>query len=308
MKLIRSICCIALFPIIIQSCVFPNARNNKENGLQEDSVIRFGIIADIQYCDCDTRGSRFYRSSLQKLDECVNELNKEDVQFTVNLGDLVDKDTPHNIDSILIRLDKLNSVVYNLTGNHDYENIDNDQLYELLNMPTEYYSFQRNGWRFVMLNTNEIASYSNVDGTWKEAELEEMRSRVRETTGKNAAEYNGGIGSKQFKWLQELLENSQDKGEKVLIFSHHPLDCVEGLTALNGKEIISLTSKYNCVKATIAGHHHSGAFCEKDSLSNVVVEGMIETADQNAYGIIELFPDKLVLHGYGRMTSRIIHF
>lgn len=274
----------------------------------EEPVARFGIIADIQYCDCDTRGQRYYRNALQKLKQSVDHFNKEEVEFAVNLGDLVDRDTPHNLDSVLSCLNKLNAPVYNLAGNHDYENIDNDHLYAALKMPSEYYSFQRNGWRFVMLNTNEIASYSNVDGTWKEKELLEMRDNIRKTTGQNAAEYNGGISNRQLQWLQELLENSENKDEKVLIFSHHPLGCIKGLTALNDQEIVSLASQFSCVKALIAGHHHAGAFCETESLPCIVVEGMVETADQNAYGIIELFPDRLILQGYGRVTSRVIHF
>lgn len=278
------------------------------NALEEKPVIRFGVIADIQYCDCDTRGKRYYREALQKLDQCVDQLNSEKVQFTVNLGDLVDRDTPRNLDPVLSRLNKLNATVYNLTGNHDYENIDNEQLYALLNMPSEYYSFQQAGWRFVMLNTNEIASYSNVKDTWKEKELKEMKNNVRKTTGQDAADYNGGVSSKQLQWLQQLLEKSKDSDEKILIFSHHPLGCVKGLTALNDQDIVSMASKFSCVKALIAGHHHDGAFCEVESLPSVVAEGMIETEDQNAYGIIELFPDKLVLQGYERMTSRVIHF
>jgi 3',5'-cyclic AMP phosphodiesterase CpdA len=175
-------------------------------------------------------------------------------------------------------------------------------------MPNEYYSFKRGEWRFIILNTNEIASYSNIVGTWKENELEEIKNKILKVSGQNAVEYNGGISSRQLQWLQKLLVNSENSSEKVLIFSHHPLDCVNGLTALNSKEIISLVSKFNCVKVLIAGHHHEGFICERNPLPLIVIEGMVETAYQNSYGIIELFPDKLILNGYGRMTSKIIRF
>lgn len=306
MNLIKSLFCVAILPFFVQ-CFAIDAKHKSQNNIDEPYV-RFGIIADIQYCDCDVNGSRYYRSSLQKLDECVESFNRKSVQFTVNLGDLVDKDTPNNLDSVLIRLSQLNASVYNLTGNHDYGNVDNDRLYKLLNMPAEYYSFTMRNWRFIMLNTNEIASYSNTRGTWKENELSEMIDKFKEAKGKAPASYNGGISSKQIQWLRQLLEKSENKGENVLVFSHHPLDCVTGLTALNGSEVLSLISQYNCVKAVIAGHHHDGFFCNTGSLPNIVLEGMVETANQNSYGIIDLFPDKLVLHGYGRMTSRVIQF
>lgn len=62
--------------------------------------IRFGLIADIQYGDCDTHGARFYRNSLDKLTACVDSLNEERVQFIVNLGDMVDRN-PEDIDPVL---------------------------------------------------------------------------------------------------------------------------------------------------------------------------------------------------------------
>ena len=48
-------------------------------------LIRFGLIADIQYGDCDTHGDRYYRNSLEKLTSCIDSLNEQKVQFTINL-------------------------------------------------------------------------------------------------------------------------------------------------------------------------------------------------------------------------------
>lgn len=230
MQLFRKTCYILVLTTVVLGCQTSRGIVNRVEG---DSPVRLGLVADIQYCDCDTRGSRYYRHSLQKLDECVDHLNREKVEFTVNLGDLVDRDTPHNLDSVLVKFKRHHTPVYHTTGNHDYGGIqDNGQLFRLLNMPDEYYSFKRGGWRFIMLNTNEIASYSNVVGTWRESELEEINKKLKEL-GHNPVEYNGGVSSRQLQWLQKLLVNAKKSGEKVIIFSHHPLDCVIGLTACN---------------------------------------------------------------------------
>ncbi len=39
----------------------------------------------------------------------------------------------------------------------------------------------------------------------------------------------------------------------------------------------------------------------------IVLEGMVETED-NSYGTVALYPDKMVITGKGRMTSRTINF
>lgn len=272
--------------------------------MKQPKTIRFGLIADIQYCDCETRGTRFYRNSLFKLDSCVADFNKEKVQFTVNLGDLVDRETPNNLEAILIRLNRLNNKVYNTTGNHDYDGItDNNALYNQLGMPASYYSFKQGEWRFIMLNTNEVASYANITGTPLEAELEAMKEQITLSGRKNGASYNGGISRKQLDWLRQELESAEKKKEKVIIFSHHPLYAAPGLTALNDLEILEVLSSFSCVKAGISGHHHPGDFGTYNNIPFITTEGMIETENENAYGIVEITTDQITLTGKGRTKS-----
>lgn len=273
-----------------------------------DPIIRFGLIADIQYCNCDVAGQRFYRNSLPKLEKCVIDLNHQQVDFTINLGDLIDK-TPNDLDSVLIRLKRLDKKVYNTTGNHDYNGItDNKALYKKLGMPNTYYSFKKKNWRFIILNTNEVASYSNTKNTRFDAELTQMQENGKEKNRNNIAEWNGGISSEQMQWLDKTLAKSQKNGEKVIICSHHPLYPEMGLTALNDREILQTIEKYTCVKVLLAGHHHTGTFAYYKDIPSITAEGMVETENENAYGIIEIYPNRILLRGKGRMTSREISY
>lgn len=293
MKNVKWLSLFALFLVLSFSCV-----SSKEQ------TVSFGLIADIQYCDCETRGSRFYRNSLLKLDTCVAELNRQQVEFTVNLGDLVDRDTEENLKAILSRLDELDNKIYNTTGNHDYDGVtDNDALYKELSMPSAYYSFAKKGWRFILLNTNEVASYANVVATPLEAELKELHNAIRQSDRKNGASYNGGVSKKQLHWLKQELETAQKKEEKVIVFSHHPLFAAPGLTALNDLEILKILSSYSCVKAGISGHHHPGDFGSYKDIPFITTEGMIETEAENAYGIVHLSDDRITLTGFGRTKS-----
>ena len=266
-------------------------------------VLRVGLIADIQYANAETRGTRYYRNSLNKLRACVEDLNQQKVQFSLNLGDVVDRD-PKDLDSVLSILDRLKKPVYNTTGNHDYHGVtENKSLFAKLGMPSEYYSLEKKGCLFILLNTNEIASYANVTGTWKEKELKNMMDSIKAVKGVNAQEYNGGISSRQLKWVDSLLAKAQSQKLKVFILSHHPLDFSRGFTALNSQAILRVIDKYTCVKALLAGHHHIGDFGNHLSIPCITLEGMVETSDKNAYGILEIYTDHFEVKGIGRTKS-----
>lgn len=266
--------------------------------------VRFGLIADIQYCDCETRGNRYYRNSLEKLEACVEDLNTENVDFTVNLGDLVDRDTPSNLDAVLTRLRKLNKPAHNTPGNHDYGDItDNNALYKQMGMPASYYSFTQKKWRFIMLNTNEVASYANIAGTPLQAEYDEMKMKIKESGRRNGADYNGGISRAQLEWLKSELKTAEKKKQNILVFSHHPFYAAPGLTALNDLDVVDALTACPNVKGVICGHHHPGDFGTYQNIPFITTEGMIETADQNAYGIVEIYTDRIVLNGKGRTKS-----
>ena len=270
---------------------------------QNDPIIRFGLIADVQYCDCETNGSRFYRNSLGKLESAVVDLNKQQVQFTINLGDLVDRN-PEDMDAVLERQQVLDGEVYNTLGNHDYEGIsDNKKLFRKLGMPNDYYSFKKESWRFIMLNTNEIAAYSNMRGKKKEKELADMLENIHKRNRNNGKDWNGGVSNKQLKWLKKLLRKSQSNNENVLVFSHHPFYPAEGFTALNDQEVLDTVSEFSCVKGLISGHHHVGAFDFYEDIPCITVEGMVETKRENAYAIVDIYEDKLLISGEGRAKS-----
>lgn len=267
-------------------------------------ILRFGLFADAQYADWPSESSRFYRQALQKLDTCVRYFNRQNVQFTINLGDIIDR-KQSDLNAALVCLSHLDREVYHLTGNHDYKEVtDNAALYRQLGMPADYYSFRKGNWVFIMLNTNEVAAYSNIKGTANEQELADMLERIKQTGGLQAYRWNGGISRKQLEWLNNRLADCEKNGFNVLLFSHHPLYPQSEFTALNNMEILSTISDYTCVKAAFSGHHHHGAFGCYKGIPVITLEGMVETEAQNAYAIVEITQDSICLRGRGRATSQ----
>lgn len=271
-------------------------------------ILKFGLFADTQYADCPSENSRFYRVALQKLDTCIDYFNQQNVQFSINLGDIIDRKNS-DLDSVKFYLARLNNQIYHITGNHDYKEVtDNAILYKLLGMPSEYYSFKKQNWVFIMLNTNEVSAYANIEGTEKEQELTEMLKQIKRTGGKQAYRWNGGVSKKQMKWLDNLLTECEKKENKVLIFTHHPLYPQSEYTALNNMEILHVIQKYPCVKAVFSGHHHAGAFGYYKGIPMITQEGMIETEKQNAYSIVEITRDSIMIEGNGRVPSRSFRY
>lgn len=132
-----------------------------------------------------------------------------------------------------------------------------------------------------------------------------MRDHIKETGQPQGASYNGGVSRQQLVWLQQVLEKAQRKKRRVLVFSHHPLYPLSAFSVLNSEDVLRVIDCYPCVKAFFVGHHHAGHFAWYGKIPVVTVEGMVETR-QNAFGLVKLYKDRMVLEGVGRFTEREI--
>jgi hypothetical protein len=88
------------------------------------SLIRFGAISDVQYCDCDYNETlrRDYRASIPKLQAAVQSLNaaydRGEIAFSIHLGDLVDQDVA-SFGPALAAWGGLNHEAFLVPGNHE---------------------------------------------------------------------------------------------------------------------------------------------------------------------------------------------
>lgn len=281
---------------------------SKGIGQQKNNLLKVGLIADPQYADQDTKGSRFYRNSLSKLDSATKAINIAGVDFTVMVGDLVDMGTK-DLAPALQHLNKLNAPVYNLLGNHDYVNVEKGAtLYKAYRMPATYYTVEKEHWLFILLNTNELSEYATAATSVERIAWQSLNNRLKLEQRKNTQPWNGGISAQQLKWLEKQLKKAEKESKNVIIFTHHPLFPENGLETLNNKDILALIEKYPAVKAVISGHHHPGNFDYYKGIPMITLEGMIETNNENAFGVLELSPGQIELKGQGRMTSRKFKF
>lgn len=271
---------------------------------EEKAKIEFGIIPDIQYCDCDISGTRYYRSSLDKLAEAAQTLNEEDVDFTVQTGDLIDRNLS-SFSTILPIFNSIEGPKYHVLGNHDFP-VTTDEVVDILDMPNQYYDFKRKNWRFVVLDTNDLSLYANPVGSEKYLEALEMYNSLKADHEINAQTWNGGISTEQLTWLRGVLDKAAKTNEKVVVFSHMPVAPDNEHNVWNDEAVVKELEASGNVVAYFNGHNHAGNYDYKNGIHYVNLQGMVETADTTAYSIVRVYKDRLEIDGYGRQADRVL--
>lgn len=273
-----------------------------------NAQIKIGVFADCQYCDCETAGSRYYRNSLYKLDECIRYFNKnEELAFVVSLGDLIDRDFA-SFDSVNTVLQRSNHRVYQVIGNHDLtvEKTRLEQVPAKLNLNQTWYSVTKPDWHFVFLNGNDITFHSNHKETVSKAK--ELTEKLKNENKPNYHEWNGGIGPEQLTWLKKELQTAHNSKRKVAVFCHYPLLPYEAHALWNSEEVLAVLSGYNCVKLYMNGHNHTGNYAFQHGIHFVNLKGMVETEAENAFSVVTLSDEKIEIQGFGREETRTLFF
>lgn len=282
-------------------------------------ILRVGLCADVQYCDCPDRGRRLYSSSLTRLDSIVSFFNEEKVDLSIHLGDIIDQNIAESFPPTIKVFKRLNKKILHLLGNHDVShlykegygglrgNLALQKFIQALEMPNTYYSVKEKNVVFIILDSNDMASYSispdnEQEKTAEYEALKDMVNKREQNNGQGGLEYNGGLSQKQLLWLKETLDKAQNNGDIALIFTHQAPYPENGFQILNNWEVLDLIEKYDNVKLCVAGHHHPGAFAYYKNIPMLTLEGVVEGM---AFAILNIYDDKLIIEGLGKTKSRV---
>ena len=265
----------------------------------EKPLFSIGAIADCQYADEPDAGKRMYRSASEKLREAVAAFNKLDLAFVVHLGDFIDGDW-HSYDTILPIAQASKNPLRFVLGNHDFAVADDKKLLvpAKLGMPARYYSFESQGWVFVVLDGNDVSSYG-----WPEADPKTVASRkIHDEKYSTAPLWDGGLGEEQMRWLDHTLSTADATSKKVMIFCHFPVYPENPHDLWNAPDVIALLEKHASVKMWLNGHNHDGNYGEKNQIHYLNLRGMLDTPE-TSYAVLDFFADKIVVHGTGRQQD-----
>ena len=267
---------ISLFALSLAGCCTSPSPQQK--------TVTFGIMADIQYADKKPNGSRNYYT-LERLGAAVEELNRLDLAFTIQLGDIIDGNTTHEqtlleLDRVLEGYRQLTMPAFHVVGNHCIS-AGKEELKERLNLPRFYYDFQTPeapGWRFIVLDSN--------DGGY------------------------GAIGKKQLKWLRKRLAKAKRAAQNVIVFSHYPLlhEAAPNGSLNHPEAALKILEESGCVVALFSGHDHAGGYAFRNGIHHITLKGMLEAPESNAFATITLSKEKLIENGFGKEPDRKLAF
>ncbi len=267
----------------------------------------FGVIADAQYCDADPAGTRFYRASEQKLRECVQALNQEELAFTVHLGDFIDRDFA-SYDVMLPIYNGLRSPHYHVLGNHDFAVAAQklDDVPSVLGLENRYDSFRCHKWRFITLDGNDLSVSARRKGSSEYAKAEAMLHSLKEKQAPNAQTWNGAAGEEQLSWLERQLHDADVAQERVIVFCHYPVFPENIHNLWNDSDVLRLLDAHRSVVAWMNGHNHAGNYGQKNGVHYVTFPGMVETERTTAFAVVHVQADSLRVVGHGRTPGRVL--
>lgn len=267
-------------------------------GLAEAVLLRFGAVADAQYCDCPPAWQRDYRASLRKLRRAVGQLNEAyeygTIAFSIHLGDIIDRDSL-SFGPILAEWGALDHPAFLVPGNHEMGAFgDYDKTVRALGIESEtgrgYYSFtveRAPGWRFLVIDGNDAsltAGSHSIEFARGKMLYDAARAHDPRTVW-----WSGGVSDEQLAWLEAELEEAKVADEQVVAFSHFPLAGTIGYDLWNAAAVRALLERYDHVAGFFGGHYHRPYTVSWSGVPQIGVPSLLGPAHAGEWGIATVY-------------------
>lgn len=269
------------------------------------SPLSVGLMADAQYADVPTKGTRHYRRSIRKLEEAVAILNRHPLDFSVHLGDLIDRDWS-SFSRPLTALRSLRAPCFQILGNHDYSVAEN-RLAEVparLGMKSNYFARSTPGYRFLFLDTNEVSTYAHAPGSPQYKAAAGYLAQLKKRKAAQAQPWNGGLSETQLAWFSAQCEAASQEAQRIVVFAHHPVFPDGSHNIWNSPALIERIDQHPCIAAWFNGHNHAGNYQVRNGVHYITLHGIVETRDQSALAVARFLDGSIELEGFGREPSR----
>jgi len=212
-----------------------------QSAMKSDKAkIKFGVITDLHH--------DLIYDGLDRLSAFISEMNNEVPDFIIQMGDLC---FPKKENLPLMKVwEKFKGPSYHVIGNHDTDGgYTRDQVVEFWKAKAKYYSFDANGFHFIVLDGNE-----------------------HNPSPDRPAGYARFISRTQLDWLKK------DLSETVLptiVFCHQGLDndaggLENGTLMRYTLEQANLKNKHKVIMV-LSGHHHQDYYNQINGIHYVQI-------------------------------------
>jgi 3',5'-cyclic AMP phosphodiesterase CpdA len=193
-------------------------------------------------------------------------------------------------------------------GNHEFS-VANDLKADVpkkLGLPRRYYMFRRDGWRFLVLDGNDLSLVARHEGDPEYRQAQQMYEALVTRKVPNAQTWNGALGNEQMDWLDAQLSAAESASERAIVFCHFPVYPPNAHNLWNDTDVLQLLERHSCVAAWLNGHNHAGNYAVKNGIHYLTFPGMVETPDTTAYAVVRVRATGLEIEGFGRTPSRVL--
>ena len=232
-------------------------------------ISRFGVITDIHHTDLADTHKLVYSMALARTRRFVEEMNRLQADFIIELGDMVDTlagnaDPLGHLNDIEEIFHQFRGPIYHVVGNHDFDSIDRSTfLARIVNTGVargaSYYSFDHRGLHGIVLDAGytvcephrpfDHQSLDNPFYTWQDA----------------------WIPSDELTWLAADLAATR---LPTVVFTHQLLhrEQTEEHTIKNAEAVRAVLEKSGKVLTVFSGHDHHGDFANRNGILYLVVK------------------------------------
>lgn len=238
--------------------------------------VKFGIFTDLHL--------DIMHDGRVRLNEFINQMEKENVDFIIQLGDFCypedtskclcsEKNLPVNLKNAMLipvdvpkiellkKFNQFSKPHYHVLGNHELDFCSKKQAMKLYGMDKRYYSFTCKGWKFLVLDGNNFKTEAGEFRDYYYGDYFDSKDLPY-------------IDSKQMNWIEKELFSDE---MPVIVFSHQPLN-VGSRGIKNADELSDLFCKVNKngkrVLLCINGHTHVDVYTEWNGVGYYTLNSM----------------------------------
>lgn len=257
---------------------------------ESTSQLRIGLVTDLHYADKAPAGTRHYRETIAKLEEAAQQFEKDQLTFLVELGDLID--AADSVDVEQRYLKTINSEFsaickdrHYVLGNHCVDTLKKEEFLAGVEQETSYYSFDRNGVHFVLLDAcfrSDGEPYGRKNSQWTDTNIPDI----------------------ELEWLQADLKNND---KPVIVFAHQRLDVSNNHGVKNNAIVRKTLEASGNVLAVFQGHSHQNDLNEIGGIHYCTLVAMVEGSgeDNNGYSLLDIQANGTIrLIGFRKQATR----
>jgi len=254
-------------------------------------VVRVGLVTDLHYADKPPVGSRHYRETISKLKEAENRFRRDQPDFVVFHGDLIDSGNSldqekTHLQTVVKAISTIPFPKHYVLGNHCVDQLKKVEFLQGVGQKDSYYSFDLNGYHFVVLDScfkSDGTPYGRRNFKWTDANVPEP----------------------ELQWLQDDLKKTT---HPTIVFAHQPLDLkdTDAHAVKNSAVVRKVLENSHKVTAVFQGHSHRNHYSEIAGIHYCTMVAMVEGSGlaNNGFSMLDGFEDgSLLLNGFRKQQD-----